>query len=197
MTIRDKIIEHWEVFKTIEDDLYVISKYIKFDQRNFSAYSVELSKVLIFTCSEIESIFKIFCDEVYKTKVNNIGGFKEKLLQYPEHLALIESFNVKVEKSIGDIIPWSNFSTQDLKWWRAYNKLKHEYTDNLIEGNLENVITSVTGLYCILICLQLVTKIEVSGKQAMVYPTPTLFKSDKVASGMGDMIAVITENIEI
>lgn len=173
MTLVEKINEHWEVLKTIEDDLILISKYIKFDRRNFSTYSVELSKILIFICSEVESIYKIFSEEVYKDKANNINGFKSLIIQNQDYLSLIETFRVEVGKSIGEIVPWINFSTADLLWWKAYNRLKHEYIDNLIEGSLNNVINSVAGMYALLVCLQIITNTNVSNGQAMIFPVST------------------------
>ena len=69
---------HWKYFLTIDQDLSHISRYIEFSKDNFGVYSIELVRLFLSVCAEIDVVMKILCethckdqyDKEIKTKRN-------------------------------------------------------------------------------------------------------------------------------
>ena len=62
----------------IEDDLKVLSRYIDFDTENDKVFSIELARILLITCSEIDVVLKLLCEKLNSNNnFNNIDDYKK------------------------------------------------------------------------------------------------------------------------
>ncbi|HDY7847403.1 TPA: hypothetical protein RQK37_004601 [Vibrio vulnificus] len=69
---------HWNLFIVLESDLAEVSKYIEFDERNFEAFSTQLSKLLLSIGSEVDVVLKQLCRtaDAKASRKNIIDYFK-------------------------------------------------------------------------------------------------------------------------
>ena len=104
---------------------------------------MELARLLMSTCSEIEITFKEIIKKIDKRrKPKNIDDIRKIVLpKFPS----LENERVRIRSKKLEFYPWKNWSNQSPKWWKAYNKVKHDRLNNYKYANLENVLNSVAG----------------------------------------------------
>jgi hypothetical protein len=51
----------WAFFETIDEDLHEYSRYLYFHRDNLKAYSVNLARLYLSICSEIDVLLKVIC----------------------------------------------------------------------------------------------------------------------------------------
>ena len=169
-----KVLYHWKYFLTLEKDFIRLKDYIEIHPDNFDTYSFELSKLLQLSCSEIDSVCRIFCSEIDPSKdysddsrhSGNIGFYKEIIVnKYPD----IGSAEVIIPGLDNNILPWEQWSQgKSLEWWIDHNKVKHYRHSSFQKANLKNTLFSLSALMVIIMYLHR----KVSGKK---YSTPTPF----------------------
>ena len=149
MTVQEYSTKVWAFYLRLEKDFIESLNYVEFAEDNFTAYSIEFERMLLAVCSEVDVLCKLLCKEIAPTESPS------KILEYANILCGYNDFSVcevRFEKT-GEIFkPFSNLTTTDTPtWWKAYNKVKHERTDddNYKKGNLENVFKSLAALYAL------------------------------------------------
>ena len=145
ITYTDKKNIHWNYFISIEDDLYKLSRYIEFDKKNETVFSIELVRLLIASSSEFEVVAK----ELYKIKSQNnrTGNIRKNLqLFYP----FISDLEIIVPRFGLQYTPLLNWKTDnDCEWWNSYNLVKHLRNSSYEKANLKNAINSIGALYIV------------------------------------------------
>ena len=141
---------HWEYFLALDADLERAVRFIAPEPANFSAYSLELARLLFGACSEIDVVAKALCVKlVQESKCENIDDYRtvivKKYQKFPTIKAAIPRYGLEFQ-------PWVNWgSGTNPAWWQSYNKVKHERTSHFPEANLKNSLDAVAGLF--LLCL--------------------------------------------
>jgi hypothetical protein len=141
---------YWQYFLALEAEFGTTTRYVEVEPNNYTTYSIEYARLLLSACSEIDVVCKLLCAKIAPaTKVENINSYRATILdQYPKFptiKALIPLYGI-------DITPWHDWSaSQSPFWWRNYNKVKHERDLAFPQANLENVIHSLAGLFCLLL----------------------------------------------
>ncbi len=147
MTIEEYNSKVWAFYLRLEKDFIESLNYVEFAEDNYSTYSIEFERMLLAICSEIDVLCKLLCKEIDPT------ASPTKILDYANILCGYNNFissAVHFERIKKSFIPFDGLTTQDTPyWWKAYNKVKHERTDNdnYKKGNLENVFMSLAALY--------------------------------------------------
>ena len=149
--------QQWRYFLSIDNDLLKLSRYIEFTSDNYSVYSIELVRLYLSICSEIDSLMKSLCDnadsQLYAATLNgnsgrrtrpNMGAYRAFLdIKFPQFKAIeckIPAFQITLS-------PWDAFSTGvNPSWWSAHNDVKHERDTHFPKANLENVLSATAGL---------------------------------------------------
>jgi hypothetical protein len=145
-----RLLMYWKHFLALERDLELISHYIEFDQRNFSVFSVELVKLLLALGSEIDVVLKTMCLDIDSTKKpDNINTCREIVLnKYPR----LPQLRVQLIESSIILTPWVDWaSSNNPKWWKAYNDVKHDRTHKYHLGNLFEVLNASAGLLVVVL----------------------------------------------
>lgn len=165
----------WMAYKAIEEDFIEITKFIPLEkeekkpktcdlaQKNI--YSFKLADIIVRSCTKIDSLLK------YLIKVRDISNFptgKRSLVKKCK-----DKINGKIQRYVtindylnifGDALMKDTHSIYLKKaglefkpfrkgfinsWWKAYNRLKHDFHDNLKEATLDNAVHSLGALFCI------------------------------------------------
>lgn len=155
---RNRFEYYWSYYLSIEKMLEETRKYVAVSKGNRNTYSNEFAKIILLSCSEMDSILKLICklkniqkeDNQYNMKVyisvlNEFQNIKEiAYSRYPttsinEELLIVRPFStMDISKKYGG-----------MDWWEAYQALKHNRLENAIKGNLNNAVTAVAAQYII------------------------------------------------
>ncbi|WP_315074796.1 hypothetical protein [uncultured Clostridium sp.] len=148
MDWKEFISTYWKYYLSLEDDFIRTTRYVELDESNFNSYSVEYAKQLQAICSEIDTICKEICNFYGDINSKNFPQYTATILKkYTD----ISTENIKV--ILNDTInlepfkEWNNNSYKSPRWWSEYNAVKHKRNVNFKKANLENVLTSLSGLY--------------------------------------------------
>ena len=149
----------WNYFLSIEKDLADTGKYIEpAGQEN--VYSFEFAKLLILSCTEIESIFKEIGKNKEGKEPGDISDYKRIVLKYfPK---IIES-TVDVPRLSKSIEPFHGWNSGPLVWWDAYNKVKHSRGEHFFEASYINATTAMSALYILIFYLAKINEFEFNG----------------------------------
>jgi hypothetical protein len=141
---------HWQFFESVDDELHSLSRDIEFCQENFSTFSVNLSRLYLSVCSEIDVVAKLLCGRVSPSETpENIDGYRGIVTKHFPHF-----FEMRTEMpSHGlEFQPWLRWkSGKNPEWWDGYNKVKHARSKYYSHANLGNVLESTAGLLIMLV----------------------------------------------
>ncbi len=140
---------HWQYYKSILDDLDVISRYIEISTDNYATHSIELTRLLLSVGSEVDVVAKLLCESIEpEVSANTINQYREILTCKFTGLPEVE---VSLPKYLISLKPWIDWlENRTPVWWNCYNKVKHERSNYFQEANLENVLLATAGL-CVLV----------------------------------------------
>ncbi|RZS94080.1 hypothetical protein [Cuneatibacter caecimuris] len=147
MTRQEFEIRVWPYYLRLEREFIETLNYVEFSEDNFLTYSIEYEKQLLSICSEIDMLCKELCKEIDADKeLRHIYQYAEILCDYQNISEIKIIFEINQKK----YIPFDGWTVSDSpKWWKAYNKVKHDRlkNNNFKSGNLENVFMALAGLY--------------------------------------------------
>ncbi|UTD14852.1 hypothetical protein HER15_04900 [Tenacibaculum mesophilum] len=151
---------YWPIYKNLEKEIVELSNLIHFDDQQLSVYSVKISELLIRCSVEIEAISKeLYFQNGGTTKENNRPlffdedclGFLEKKWDLSKKKVIVSSSNFFFTKPNNRVFRPLNKAnkrgTSGSKWKRAYQAVKHNRTENLEKGNLENLLKAMGALF--------------------------------------------------
>lgn len=142
---------HWAVYETVVDDLHEYSRHVELHQANFRTFSVDLTRLYLSICSEIDVVLKMICEKVDpNAKRSNMDEYRLVVRKNYPNLA---SVRVLIRPLFCVICPWKVWKTGDVNpdWWRSYNNVKHQRNRYFAEANLQNVLTSAAALLVVLL----------------------------------------------
>lgn len=123
-----------------------LSRYIEFSENNFSTYSIEILRLYLTICSEIDVVLKELCKEISSERSpENIKDYRkvisEELKEFNEKEAVCYKFGLR-------FVPWLSWNENiSPEWWKDHNKVKHQRNDFYEKANLKNVLESLSALY--------------------------------------------------
>ncbi len=165
-------IYYWEYFLSIEDDLYKTSRFVEFVPENYNTFSIEFSRIILSSCSEIDVIAKEICSIISEEKkASNVSDYREIILsRFPKFHSV--QLNIPRFKII--LNPWSDWEkSENPSWWKSYNRIKHQRSSHYNEATLSTALNSVAGL---LSCLLYYFWLK-EGDRVTIEPSPQLFQS--------------------
>lgn len=135
---------HWYYFVSLIDDLERTSRYVEIHPDNYRVFSIELTRLLLATCSEIDVVAKLLCTRLQPaTTCGNIDEYRQCITSaYPS----FSSIEVKMMRHGISFVPWESWkSGTSPSWWKSYNNVKHERSKFFQEANLGNAIWALGG----------------------------------------------------
>lgn len=155
---------YWSVYKNLERELIDLSRQIHFDDNQQTVYSVKIAELLVRCCIEIESITKDLYFLNGGTIPQNDDGKDRDLYFDTDCLELLENIWILSKKVV--LVSASTFyfereenliltplykankrGTSGADWKKAYQAVKHNRSQNLVQGNLKHVIKAMGALF--------------------------------------------------
>jgi len=169
---------HWSYFLALEEDMRRLSRFVEFNERNYSTFSLEMAHLLLASSSEVDVVLKMLCSG-FSTNAKNETDYRATI---PKNIPQFTSIQVEIKRFDIVLKPWQSWdSNQTPPWWTAYNKVKHERDSYYEKANLENVLLAMGALF--ITNLYLYKDLAISGK---LCPWPELFQlEDKYETGVG------------
>jgi len=134
---------HWNYFLAIEDDVCRLSRYIDLNKDNYSAFSIEMTRILMMSTQEVDVIFKQICnndsnnEECYRSRIPTLFP------RLPSHRIFFNKFGI----SCTPFHSWCNSPRSTPVWWTANNKIKHSRNLHFQKGSLENALNAFSALF--------------------------------------------------
>ena len=141
---------HWNHFLVLEADLAAASRYVEFSEDNFKCYSAEFTKILLAAGSEADVVARAICKAIDPSReCKDINGYRPIISkQYPRlhtHEISIPAFGLCFK-------PWEEWGQDhNPTWWKSYNDVKHHRESCFKQGNLENALLCMAGLYSLVL----------------------------------------------
>lgn len=170
-------------FSCLEDDLLALSRWIEFCPANEEVFSIELARLLMTACAEVDVVAKALCAEIAPARrAKTIGAYQEVLCA---SLPMLSSVQVRMDRFGMVFRPWLNWKQGDSPplWWTANNKVKHQRAEHFAKANLRSVLNAVAGLLVLLLLLQ--------SKSSIHFPMPKLFIPNIFAIHEGAQLRIL------
>lgn len=154
---KTNIIELWDYFLFLEKDFQNTSKYMQ-PRGQEDVFSYEYVKIIILSCIEVESLFKLI-GSFHNIKLGKNAGickYKETILGKYPNIIKAEVYDTKVRKMIKPFKGWDDIGK--LSWWDAYNSVKHNRSMNYSLATYNNAALSLAAVYILLLYLAEITK---------------------------------------
>jgi hypothetical protein len=138
---------YWGFYILLERKFEEITRYVELSEDNYRTYSLEFASLLREIGSEIDVIMKALCGIDDNSEANMKIYSKEILEKYLDICERkVSGRGIKITPFMG----WSKGKQEkSLKWWNAYNSIKHGRVTNFKKANLKNVFYAL-GALCIL-----------------------------------------------
>ena len=149
----------WNYYLSLEKDLDNTSRYIE-PKGQENIFSFEFAKLLVLSCTELESVLKLLCNECGAEKRGNMGEYKETLLTHYPKIIFAEVHIARWGKTIR---PFDGWNERRLPWWDAYGNVKHNRENNFTEATYKNVVYALSALYISIFYLSKTSDVPVSG----------------------------------
>lgn len=137
-------------FDTLLADLMIALNFIEPDDANLAVYSTRLYELLLRAATEFESNCKgILMANGYPKKKEDL---KIKDYQKLDSILKLSEYEVRFsfwnsERSLQPLSNWE--TTLSLKWYKAYNDVKHNRVEYFGLANLDNVLNAIAAVACI------------------------------------------------
>lgn len=147
--------QHIMAFFLIVEDLKKVFEYIEPINAHDNVYSHRLFELLLFTCTEIESILSELLNlHDYRSQKGINPQYNLTMRNYFEigTILKLSQYTVSFRES-RIIIPYEDWNETDfkpLRWYSGYNSVKHNRSSHFADANLKNVLESIAGLYALL-----------------------------------------------
>jgi len=144
---------HWDYFLSLDSDLNEVSKFIEIHSDNYKTYSIQLTRLYLSACSEIDVIAKLFCDvvnpgqlqQIIGNRLPNMGHYRQVIT---ESCPKFYKMTIDLPKYGFSVIPWMNYKKNKTPlWWSEYNQVKHNRDKFFYKANLINTIEAIAGLF--------------------------------------------------
>ncbi|WP_143955644.1 hypothetical protein [Robertkochia solimangrovi] len=137
---------YWDYYCALESNFKKISRYIDFSNDNLKTHSIEMTRLILSSCSEIDVILKEICKELDHNSIAiNIREY-QKIIKKELPDLIDEKVNIGFNFfGVQPFKTWKEDKTPN--WWKMYNEIKHKRNMFYKEANLENAMNAISGLF--------------------------------------------------
>lgn len=151
--VSTSFLQDMRAYQNIQDSLDHLFNFIEPSTLNLKTYGHKIRELLILACTEVEYLLlKVLTENGYQKKrrystndyihcrdVLKLNQYEANLTQY-SNLGIFTPFKNWIESS----------STTSIPWYDAYNKVKHNRSDNICNANLEHLLDAVSAIHILL-----------------------------------------------
>lgn len=150
---------YWSYYLSIERMLEDTRRFVAASYENKNTYSDEFAKIILLSCSEIDSILKIICKLKGVEKKDSEYNMKLYVQVLSEFKNIRESayspdLSTYIDEKALIVYPFKEMDNHKkyggLEWWSAYQALKHNRLESATSGNLYNAVSSVAAHYTLI-----------------------------------------------
>lgn len=138
-----EIKDSWNYFRSLSDDMAQTARYVEPIGQE-KVYSIEFAKIIILSCTELESVLKALCLGIDGSECGNIGQYKEKVLGRFPHI--VEAV-VEIPRTGAQLKPFEGWDSGPLSWWDAYTDVKHTRGKLFSQASYQNALYALSALY--------------------------------------------------
>ena len=153
----------WFYYLSLEADMEKTEDYVE-PYLQEKVYSFEFYKIILLSCCEIESIFKILYKELKGKEAGDIGKYKEAVLGRFPHI--VEARVIVPRWRAKNIRPFSGWDSSPLEWWSVYQRIKHSRGYNYKDATYENAAYALSALYILILYLYYLSGYECKADDA-------------------------------
>lgn len=147
MNNKDLTKKYWHYYLLLEKRFLSTIDYVEIDRRNYSCFSNEYALLIQAVGSELDCFFKEYCGINKDTRASIKDYATIILADYPDIVSQV----ITIQNTKLLLQPFNNWdvnqAAKSLKWWTAFDLLKHNRYDNFSKANLENVLNTLSALY--------------------------------------------------
>jgi len=132
--------------EVIDEELHTFSRRVEFAEANFSTYSIDLLRLYLSICSEIDVAGKLLCQRIgaHLEERPTMDDYRRSLKSRYPHLS---SVKITLRPLAQEILPWETWNEdQNLDWWKKHQLVKHQRDQYFAEANRKNVLFAGGGL---------------------------------------------------
>lgn len=150
---------YWSYYLSIEKMLANTIQFVSPSEENENTYSDEFTKIILLSCSEIDSILKLLCklnNIILTDREYNMKNYAKMLEKdtFIKHESYGPEYVSTINESFLLVTPFKDINSKikyaGLEWWKDYQSLKHNRMENAKKGNLKNSIFSVSAHYILM-----------------------------------------------
>lgn len=136
---------HWGYFLALEDDLYTLARYVEFSQGNYETYSIEIARLLLSACAEVDSVLKQLVRKVMPdSPARNISEYFDSVAAHSDKFV---PFRVEIPRHGLELRPWVDWTRhQPPAWWSAHNQVKHQRHSRFDQATLKHCLNAMAAL---------------------------------------------------
>jgi hypothetical protein len=172
---------HWNYFLALESDMERVTRYVEFNEKNYTVYSIELAHLLFTAASEFEVVAKLLCELINPTAPRDcITDLRTLLNTYFPEIAQENIFVPRYGLTLNT--PLELFGQdKSPRWWGKYNSVKHARNTNFQDANLENALLALASLQIIILYYQREKSVPKNFNEAIknLKPDSTLLRFDR------------------
>lgn len=167
------VLHHWNYFLALEEDMLRLSRFVEFSEANFNCYSIELARILMMACAEIDVVAKRLCIRIDSSPIPekpNVDYYRKVIVH--EYARFAES-SVKIDRHVLEMRPWESWKPGGDKnpdWWHAYTQVKHHRHTSYDRATLKNALNAVGALFVTVLYL-----FQEEAARGELRPDPTLY----------------------
>lgn len=146
-------------YRALEHDLLSLIRYIDLAEENYKVNSAEVRKLILASCSMIESIVP-----AVEKSINHQHDQKQRCNNAESIAMYIKRFTNEKEFDLTNIQPmlygekFNPWNTLD--WWHSYNKIKHQSKSDRETEYFKAAIYSVLAFFSLVVLLTRTTTIN-------------------------------------
>lgn len=137
----------WYYYLTLESDMIETSQYIEPNGQE-NTYSFAFYKIILLSCCEIESVFKIICELLEGTTGGSIKEYKQVILKHMPKIC--EAFVIVPRWKARIIEPFAGWEAGKLSWWNVYSQIKHTRAWRFENATYNNAVYALSALYLLI-----------------------------------------------
>lgn len=154
----------WPIYKNLEEETLQLTKYIQFSDDQLDVYSMHIADLIMRVAVEIEALSKELYKDNYGSDMFDENGKKRNLFFDTDCIKYLNDnwgicnreimvscsnfYFTKNENRIIKPLKRANYNgDKSALWNRAYQAVKHDRRNNLMKGNIGNLIKSLGALY--------------------------------------------------
>ena len=138
--------KYWSYYLLLESDFMKTNRYMQISDKNYNAFSIEYAKQIQSVCGELDTVFKLASGLDFNEN-GSIDKYKPMILKKYSERSLKEVNAPAYDLSIKPFGDWNKNNVNAPRWWKDYNKIKHQRSNSLEAANLKNMIGSLAGLF--------------------------------------------------